>query len=103
MVDVLTVVALAQLGVLCALATVFVVVYSRRSHGAWHSTPEGRHLMRFTGILAVTFGLTLGFQLVGHLVPAEWALAVSVIVYSGLIVELANRLRLLLRGNGSAK
>jgi hypothetical protein len=72
--------------------------------------------MRFTAVLAVTFALTLLFRsldppplpfdapvpiIIDHwTVPLGWALWVQAILFGGLAVELANRLRLMLSGNG---
>ena len=103
MVQILMVVSLVELGVLCALATIFVIGYHRHSRGAWRTIPEGRHLMRFTAALAVTFGLTLGFALLGPTMPLAVALGIQVVVFGVLIFELANRLRLMLSGNGHGR
>ena len=107
--------ATVELVVLWALATVFVVGYRWRSRGAWHDSPEGRHIMRFTAALSVTFALTLLFRsldppllppdapvplIVGHwAVPLSHALGVQVLVFGAMAVELGNRLRLMLSGN----
>lgn len=116
MVQVLVLVSVVELAVLFTLATVFVVLYHRRSGGRWRDTPVGRHLMRLTAALAVTFGLTLANAVAAVAWPA-WptltltlggvsvsvltlALVVQVAVFGALMVELANRLRLMLSGNG---
>src|SRR5574338_153675 len=115
MVGWLTFVSIVELAVLLALPTLFVVLYHRRTGGHWREFAEARHLMWFTAVLAVTFGMTLLFQLLGVFVPAwgsatvnilghevTWLLVglwAQVIVFGGLILELANRLRLMLQGN----
>lgn len=92
MLHALYLVAFAAL-ILCAVeAWVFVVLYSRVR---WYGSPEGRHLMKFTAALALTFSLTLLFALV-HPEPMMRAV-LSIAVFGWIGWELGNRIRLHLR------
>ena len=92
MIQFLTVVAVSLL-VLCAvLGWVFVILYSRVS---WYASPEGRHLMKFTMVLSLTYTLSLLFAMVDPK-PLTRVL-LSVILFGWTAWELGNRIRLHLR------
>ena len=72
---------------LCAvLAWTFVIRYFRRR---WWETPEGRHLLRFTVILASTFTLTLVFAVVP--LPPILEAVVQLVVFLAMAAELWHR------------
>jgi hypothetical protein len=87
------VVAAEVLLVACALlGWLFVILYSRVR---WYVTPEGRHLMKFTTALALTFSLSVLFQLIHPTLPTRAVL--SVVLFGWIAWELGNRVRLHLR------
>lgn len=65
----------------------------RYSHVTWQDTPEGRHLMRFSTALAVTFTATLVLNVI-PLPPIVGALT-SVILFGVLAAEMYTRISLL--------
>lgn len=85
-IEVLTVLALAQLTLCAVLAWMFVILYCRV---AWWTTREGRHLMRFT----IAFALMLSATLLFTVVPVKpiTQLILSVALFGWVSWELANR------------
>jgi hypothetical protein len=81
--------AFALLAANAVLAWAFVGFYSRVR---WNATREGRHLMRFTLILALMFTMTLAFNVVR--VPFLVRAVISLALFAGSAYELGNRLRL---------
>lgn len=82
----------ALLGVAaCAVLTwLFVWRYSRVT---WQDTPEGRHLMRFSALLGITFTATLVLNAVPT--PAMVRGIISVLLFWALAAELWTRVALL--------
>lgn len=98
----LTVAGVIETTILTILGWTFCIAYHVRTGGTWRALPEGRHLMRFTLILSVTFTFTLLFALlVPVVVTVTVALVIQALVFAALIAELGNRLRLMLQGNHS--
>jgi len=95
---VLYVVALALLTACAVFGWLFVALYSRVR---WYATPEGRHLMKFTTALALTFSLVLLFQAVKP--KPLTSLALSIALYGWIAWELANRVRLHLKAKREAR
>lgn len=87
-------------------ALTFVIIYSRRR---WEATPEGRHLFRFTVVLAVLFFLLAwrvarGASMVDDSTPVNlWLLAMTLVISSACAIELTVRVRLLFREEVSDK
>jgi len=92
MVDALYAVAYAALIACAVLGWLFVVLYSRVR---WYATPEGRHLMKFTTALALTFSLSLLFAVLKP--KPEVRAVLSIALFGWIAWELANRSRLHLR------
>jgi hypothetical protein len=90
--NVLIVVALVALAVCAVEAWTFVYRYSQLE---WRLTPVGRHLMRLTALLAITYTLTLVFQLVA--VAPVVGVAITATVFGLMAVELGVRLWLLIK------
>ena len=89
MVTAMTYVALGLIG-LCAIeGWLFVALYSRVR---WYATPEGRHLMKFTIVLSLTYSLTLLFQAVHP--RLEVRLILTLALFGWTAWELGNRVRL---------
>lgn len=87
--QILVFVALGLLALCALLAWAFVFRYSRVR---WHATAEGRHLMKFTIILALMFSLTLLFQV---LQPKPLTVVtLSILLFGWAAFELGNRIRL---------
>ena len=76
------------------IAWAWVFRYRRRD---WNTTEYGRHLMRFSLLVAVALSFTVLFGLVDE--PPWLGLGISCVVYVGLGAELLNRHRLLGRAN----
>lgn len=84
---------LAALIMLCVCAVeawTFVILYARVR---WWSTAEGRHLMRFTAILAVTFTLSVAFNVLP--IPPIVRALVSLLVFTVMAGEILARIQLL--------
>jgi hypothetical protein len=93
-----TILAEVLMGAVAVLGWLFVILYSRVR---WYATPEGRHLMKFTTGLALTFSLSLLFQFTD---PGRWTRVVlSITLFGWLAFELANRTRLHLRAQREAR
>jgi hypothetical protein len=88
-VQVLAWVAFALLALNAVLGWVFVARFSRV---AWYATPEGRHLMKFTAALALTFTLSLLFAIVDPKILTRLLLTIG--LFGWIAYELANRIRL---------
>lgn len=98
--QVLALVVSVQLVILTLVSFTFCFLYQIRTGGTWRRLPEGRHLMRFTAMLGITFALTLAFSfMVPNVISLRVALIAEAVVFGALIVEIANRLRLLLQNN----
>ena len=69
-------------------------VFRYRRH-RWAATDYGRHLMRFSALIAVALTGTLVLEFTPW--PAPVDLSISALVYAGIGVELLNRHRLLSR------
>jgi hypothetical protein len=92
MVEVLTFIALGLI-VLCAVfGWTFVALYSRVQ---WWRTAEGRHLMKFTTVLSLTYTLTLLFHVVEPKMLTR--LVLSIALFGWTAYELGNRIVLHLR------
>ena len=89
LIQILAWVAFALLALDAALSWVFVARFSRV---AWWVTPEGRHLMKFTAALALTFTLSLLFAIVDPKILTRLLLTIG--LFGWIAVELANRIRL---------
>ena len=100
-VSILLWVSCIQLAILSGLAWAFVLRYRNKSQGAWKDTAIGRHLMRFTAALGVAVTATFVFRVLD--IPVLLGLLVQCGVYSLLIIELANRLRILSRSFGEER
>ena len=115
LVTVLLIISLVETFLLSFFATAFVLLYQYATGGEWKTLPEGRHLMRFTTVLAITFWATFASQLATLVIPT-WTsyivdffntkipvlvivLTAQVIIFGALLAELCNRLRLMLQGN----
>lgn len=98
MIHALTVLAVSLL-VLCAvLGWAFVVLYSRVN---WYASAEGRHLMKFTTVLSLTYTLSLLFAAVDPKPLTRFLL--SVILFGWTAWELGNRIRLHLRAKRESR
>lgn len=87
------------LAIACAvLGWVFVMLYSRVH---WWKSPEGKHLMRFTTALALTFSLVVVFRVVRP--DPLTGRALAVFLYGWIATELAVRVGLLLRARRETK
>ena len=83
----------------CAvLGWLFVILYSRVR---WYATAEGRHLMKFTTALALTFSLTLLFAVLDP--KPEVRAVLSIGLFGWIAWELANRSRLHLKARREAR
>lgn len=83
----------AAMGALIAcavLAWVFVWRYSRLT---WRRTAEGRHLMRFTILLGLTFTTTAVLNVVPP--PPIVSVSVSLVLFGAIAAELYTRIALL--------
>lgn len=89
MIDALTFVALALVGLIAAEAWVFV---GRHSRTRWWDTREGRYLMRSKVGLALLFTMTLVFQAVEPKI--ETRLIVSVLLFAWIAYSLGELLAL---------
>lgn len=69
-------------------------VFRYRRH-RWRATAYGRHLMRFSVLIAVALTGTLVLEFTPW--PAAVDISISAVVYAGIGVELLNRHRLLTR------
>ena len=69
----------------------FVITYHWRTHGAWHRSAMGWHLMTFTATLAVVFTLAVIVRVVD--VPGIHLIAV--LLYGGIVAGLIWRYFLL--------
>ena len=92
MFHVLTATAWALLILCAALGWLFVILYSRVR---WFATAEGRHLMKFTIALSLTYSLSLLFAVV-HPKPLT-RVVLSIALFGWTAWELGNRSRLHLR------
>ena len=98
MLNALTILAEVLMGACAVLGWLFVILYSQVR---WYVTPEGRHLMKFTTGLALTFSLSLLFQFAD---PGQLTRVVlSIALFGWLAFELANRTRLHLRARREAR
>ena len=89
LVQILAWTAFALLALNAILSWAFVVRFSRV---AWWATPEGRHLMKFTAALALTFTLSLLFAVVDPKILTRLLLTIG--LFAWIAFELANRIRL---------
>ena len=87
---------MSALTVLCAVnaALAWAFVWRYRRHQDWRKYPTGRHLMRFTRVLALVFTFQLVFQFLADLIPMWLAASIAVALFAGLAFELTNRLRI---------
>lgn len=92
MIQVLTMIALAELALCAALSWTFIILYSRVR---WYNTAEGRHLMKFTLAFALTISLTLLFRILRP--PIEVRAVLSIALFGWIAWEMGNRIRLHLR------
>ena len=88
-VQILAWVAFSLLALNAVLGWVFVARFSRVE---WWVTPEGRHLMKFTAALALTFTLSLLFAIVDPKILTRLLLTIG--LFGWIAWELANRIRL---------
>ena len=95
MTEALTLTVLFLLAADALIAWAWVVRYSRHPH--WRATEYGRHLMRFSAVVAVALTTTLVLALVDE--PPWLGLSLAGVVYLGLGVEMGNRHRLLTRAD----
>lgn len=84
-----------EFGVGLLATAVFVAGYLRVR--GWWGSPEGRHMMAFTAVLGVMFGLLLLGRIVGGLPPLVW-----VVVGAVLDALLIHRVWLLIRAKRSS-
>ena len=94
----LTMVALAELALCAGLAWTFIILYSRVR---WYESAEGRHLMKFTLAFALTISLTLLFRVMRP--PVEVRAVLSIALFGWIAWELGNRIRLHLRAKREAR
>lgn len=87
MIDALTFVALALIGLIAAETWAFV---ARHSKTKWWETREGRYLMKSKTALALTFTMTLVFQAVQPKV--ETRLIISVLLFAWIAYAFAELL-----------
>ena len=98
MIEVLTIVAIGLIALCAILGWVFVALYSRVR---WWATAEGRHLMKFTVVLSLTYTLTILFHVVQPKMLMR--LVLSVALFGWTAWELGNRVRLHLRAKREAE
>ena len=98
MITFLTVLAVSLLVLCAALGWVFVILYARVN---WYATAEGRHLMKFTTVLSLTYTLSLLFAVIDPK-PLTRVL-LSAILFGWTAWELGNRIRLHLRAKREAR
>lgn len=95
---VLSFIAVLLVALVAGFAWVFVALFSRVR---WYRSGEGRHIMRMTIDLALTFSLVLLFRVVK---PDPLTSAVlSVALFGWLACELFVRIRLLLKAQAEAR
>lgn len=75
----------------------FVILYRRYD---WRATDEGRHIMGFTLMVAITLTLSLEVRLFG---PFPFAPFVAVGLYGWIVWLLFSRLRLLVRAQRGSR
>lgn len=90
--DVLLLLYLLLVAASAAYAWTFVVRYRR--HQNWRKYPTGRHLMRFTFLLALVLTFTLVFAVLPKLIPVWLAAGIACVLMAGLMLELRNRVRI---------
>lgn len=82
--------ALIAAGAVALLSWWFVFAYARIR---WNRTPEGRHLMRLTVYLALTFTCTVVFNVMP--VPPIVGPLTSLVLFGALAAEIYTRITLL--------
>jgi len=92
MLTTLTTVAIVLLALCAAFGWLFVALYSRVR---WFATAEGRHLMKFTIALSLTYTLSLLFMVVQPKPLTRVVLSIGLFGWTAW--ELGNRSRLHLR------
>jgi hypothetical protein len=92
MIAVLTGLTLALVALCALFGWTFVVLYSRVQ---WWRSAEGRHLMKFTVVLSLTYTLSLLFQVVEPKILTR--LLLSIALFGWTAYELGNRVLLHLR------
>lgn len=84
---------IAAMGALIACAVLGWWFAWRYSRTTFEDTPEGRHVLRFTILLAVTFTVTAVLQLVP--VPPFVGVLASLVLFAAIGAELWTRITLL--------
>ena len=98
MLHAMTALAVGLMGLCAALGWLFVILYARVR---WYATPEGRHLMKFTIALSLTYSLSLLFMVVQP--KMQTRVVLSIALFGWTAWELGNRSRLHLRAKREAR
>lgn len=75
-------------------AWLFVIQYHVRTHGRWHDSALGRHLMSFVADLAALLSLALAARIWG---PHLWISIAALVLYAGLDYVIWRRYVLMLQ------